>query len=74
SYCWRNAALALLRVQWSESGYFMVPDILHASGGCALVTAELLRVFNMPLHPPIDKSKLSCIILKKELALTFGEC
>ena len=42
-FCVFCKTLVPLRVQWSESGYFMVPDILHASGGCALVTAELLQ-------------------------------
>ncbi|MDD6208729.1 MAG: hypothetical protein PUB10_09450, partial [Clostridiales bacterium] len=45
-FCVFCKTLVPLRVQWSESGYFMAPDILCASGGCALVTAELLPFYN----------------------------
>ncbi|MDD6208383.1 MAG: hypothetical protein PUB10_07695, partial [Clostridiales bacterium] len=43
-FCVFCKTLVPLRVQRSESGYFMIPDILHAFSGCALVTAELLLI------------------------------
>ena len=46
-FCVFCKTLVPLRFQWSESGYFMLPDILRAFSSCALVTAELLQIESM---------------------------
>ncbi|MDD6207855.1 MAG: hypothetical protein PUB10_04960, partial [Clostridiales bacterium] len=57
-FCVFCKTLVPLRVQWSESEYFMVPDILRAFGGCAPVTAELLLRNLFFLQRLYDKKSL----------------